>query len=76
MDARTVTQALSETDRLGLRILIPGDDDWPTALNDLGDRAPTALWMRGASSFLTAPLSDRVAITGARATATPSCGGS
>ncbi|AZZ39434.1 DNA-processing protein DprA [Acidipropionibacterium jensenii] len=67
MDARTVTQALSESDRLGLRILIPGDDDWPTALNDLGDRAPTALWVRGASSFLAAPLSDRVTITGARA---------
>ena len=67
MDALTVTQALSESDRLGLRILIPVDDDWPTALNDLGDRAPTALWVRGASSFLTAPLSDRVTITGARA---------
>ncbi|AYF99620.1 DNA-processing protein DprA [Protaetiibacter intestinalis] len=67
IDARTVTQALSESDRLGLRILIPGDDDWPTALNDLSDRAPTALWVRGASSFLTAPLSDRVTITGARA---------
>lgn len=40
MDARTVTQALAETDRLGLRILIPSDDEWPTALNDLGNRAP------------------------------------
>ena len=46
MDARTVTQALAETDRLGLRILIPSDDEWPTALNDLGNRAPTALWLR------------------------------
>lgn len=67
MDARTVTQALSESDRLGLRILIPGDDDWPAALNDLGERTPTALWVRGATSFLTAPLSDRVTVTGARA---------
>jgi len=67
MDARTVTQALAEADRLGLRILTPGDDEWPTALNDLGDRAPTALWLRGAVSFLTAPLNDRVTITGARA---------
>ena len=67
MDARTVTQALSESDRLGLRILIPGDDDWPTALNDLGERVPTALWVRGTASFLTAPLSDRVTTTGARA---------
>ncbi|MCB1273811.1 MAG: DNA-protecting protein DprA [Leucobacter sp.] len=67
MDARTVTQALAETDRLGLRILIPSDDEWPTALNDLGNRAPTALWLRGAVSYLTAPLNDRVTITGARA---------
>ena len=69
MDARTVTQALAETDRLGLRILIPSDDEWPTALNDLGNRAPTALWLRGAVSYLTAPLNDRVTITGARAAA-------
>lgn len=67
MDARTVTQALAETDRFGLHILIPGDDEWPTALNDLGDRAPTALWLRGVASFLTAPVNDRVTITGARA---------
>lgn len=67
MDAHTVTQALAKTDRLGLRILIPGDDEWPTTLNDLGDRAPTALWLRGAASFLTAPVSDRVTITGSRA---------
>ncbi|WP_454300803.1 DNA-processing protein DprA [Salana multivorans] len=67
LDVHAVTQALAETDRLGLRILIPGDDDWPTALNDLGERAPTALWVRGVTSFLTAPLRDRVTITGARA---------
>lgn len=67
MDVHAVTQALLESDRLGLRILIPGDSDWPTALNDLGERAPTALWVRGATSFLTVPLSDRVTITGARA---------
>ncbi len=59
LDVHAVTQALAETDRLGLRILIPGDDDWPTALNDLGERAPTALWVRGVTSFLTAPLRDR-----------------
>lgn len=59
LDARTVTQALSETDRLGLHILIPGDRDWPTALNDLGERAPTVLWVRGTVSFLSATLSDR-----------------
>jgi DNA processing protein len=67
LDARTVTRALSETDRLGLGIVVPGDSDWPAALNDLGERAPSALWVSGAASFLTAPLHDRVTITGARA---------
>ncbi len=67
LDAHTVARALSETDRLGLRIIVPGESDWPGGLNDLGDRAPAALWVRGAGSFLTAPLHDRVTITGARA---------
>lgn len=67
LDAHTVMRALSETDRLGLRIIAPGQSDWPSSLNDLGDRAPTVLWVRGAGSFLTAPLQDRVTITGARA---------
>ncbi|MDO5644975.1 MAG: DNA-processing protein DprA [Dermabacter sp.] len=47
--------------------LIPADKDWPTALDDLGDRAPYLLWTRGATSFLTTALSDRVTITGSRA---------
>lgn len=67
LGVQAVTRALAETDRLGLRVLVPGDSDWPTALNDLGERAPTALWVRGATSFLTAPPRDRVTITGARA---------
>ena len=36
LDARTVTRALSETDRLGLGVTVPGDRDWPIALNDVG----------------------------------------
>lgn len=47
--------------------LIPADKDWPTALDDLGDRAQYLLWIRGATSFLTTALSDRVTITGSRA---------
>lgn len=67
LDPSTVTRALSETDRHGLGIIVPGDTDWPAALNDLGERAPATLWVRGAASFLTAPLDDRVTMTGARA---------
>lgn len=47
--------------------LIPSDKEWPAGLDDLGDRAPYLLWTRGAVSFLTTELSDRVTITGARA---------
>ena len=51
----------------GMATLIPGDQHWPTALADLGDRAPYALWVKGAASLLSGPLSDRVTITGSRA---------
>lgn len=47
--------------------LIPADGEWPAGLDDLGDRAPYLLWIRGAASFLTRALSDRVTITGSRA---------
>lgn len=47
--------------------LIPSDKDWPAGLDDLRDRAPYLLWTRGATSFLTTALSDRVTITGSRA---------
>jgi DNA processing protein len=67
LDAGTVERALDLTDRLGLGVLVPGDRDWPSGLADLGDRMPTALWVHGATSFLAAPLHDRVTITGARA---------
>ena len=53
--------------RMGLGLLIPGDDEWPSSLGDLGERTPYVLWTRGASSFLVRPLTDLVTITGARA---------
>lgn len=51
----------------GIGTLIPADEHWPAGLNDLGIRAPYVLWTRGATSFLTGPLRERVTITGARA---------
>lgn len=47
--------------------LLPADKEWPAGLDDLGERAPYLLWTRGATSFLTAALSNRVTITGSRA---------
>lgn len=49
------------------RVLIPEDSEWPTALNDLGERTPYALWTRGRTELLTGPLSLRITVTGARA---------
>lgn len=58
---------IAQAERLGFGTLIPADKDWPAGLNDLGERAPYLLWTRGAASFLTTALSDRVTITGSRA---------
>lgn len=68
--ARLIPDALDRVfaeDTRGYGLLIPGDKDWPSGLDDLGDRAPYALWARGATSLLRTALEDRVTITGARA---------
>jgi DNA processing protein len=66
-DARTLEQHIVEAERAGIGALIPGDKEWPSALDDLGDRRPYVLRTRGTTSFLARPLSDLVTITGARA---------
>lgn len=38
---------LEAGERAGARYLIPGDADWPVALDDLGGRTPIGLWMIG-----------------------------
>lgn len=58
---------VAETQGGELGTLIPADKEWPAGLDDLGDRAPYLLWTRGATSFLMTALSDRVTITGSRA---------
>ncbi|MFS6529132.1 DNA-processing protein DprA [Microbacterium aurugineum] len=50
---------------IGARLVIPGDPQWPDALDDLGPHAPSALWVRGRVELLTA--SPRVSMVGARA---------
>lgn len=66
-DARTLEQDIVGAERAGISTLIPGDKEWPSALDDLGDRRPYILWTRGTTSFLARPLNDLVTITGARA---------
>ena len=66
-EANDLAMRIGQMQQSGVRALIPGDFDWPAALNDLGDVAPCVLWTRGASSFLARPLQYFVTITGARA---------
>ena len=52
--------------RAGARVVVPGDDEWPAALDDLGDRAPLALWVVG-DGHLGDVTRRSVAVVGARA---------
>ncbi|WP_084704056.1 DNA-processing protein DprA [Phaeacidiphilus oryzae] len=52
--------------RLGGRLVVPGDAEWPTQLDDLGSARPIALWVRGDVSLRCLALRS-VAVVGARA---------
>lgn len=58
---------IGEAEQNGYGAVIPSDVEWPVGLDDLGDRAPYVLWVRGAKSLLMGPLRARVTITGSRA---------
>lgn len=51
---------------VGGRFLCPGDQEWPTQLDDLGDARPTGLWVRGRPDLRAWALRS-VAVVGARA---------
>ncbi len=57
---------LRQAARFGARLVIPGDAEWPTGLDDLGVHAPAALWVRGDAGLL-GRLDRSIAIVGARA---------
>lgn len=50
----------------GARVVVPGDDEWPASLADLGVRAPVCLWVRGPVDLAPA-LSRSVSVVGSRA---------
>ncbi len=50
----------------GFRLIVPGDDEWPTQLDDLGDARPLVLWVRGTADLRLACVNS-VAIVGSRA---------
>jgi DNA processing protein len=57
-----ITRALGT----GIRVICPGDHEWPGQLDDLGDARPHALWLRGAADLRFSCLRS-AAIVGARA---------
>jgi DNA processing protein len=58
--------AMAEFCRSGIRLVCPGDPEWPVRLDDLGAAMPYALWLRG-SADLRFSCVRSVAIVGARA---------
>ncbi|TCB96171.1 DNA-protecting protein DprA [Micromonospora zingiberis] len=83
-DARAIgAEALDRADRLGARVVVPGDDEWPETVEQLRDlrlpdvrrrvdvetAPPLCFWVRGAWPLAEA-LDRSVAVVGARA-ATP-----
>ena len=65
-DVETRGDDLDKIARIGGRLVIPDDDEWPRMLDDLGPAAPLGLWVRGAASLSTV-LARAVAVVGARA---------
>src|ERR1035438_968406 len=59
---------LAAAERDGIRLICPGDPEWPPGLDDLGATRPCALWLRGTAD-LRACCPKSVAIVGARAIA-------
>ena len=58
--------ALRQAARFGMRLLVPGDEDWPPQLAELESHAPFALWVRGDVKRLRS-LDTSIALVGARA---------
>ncbi len=57
---------LAAHDKAGIRLICPGDPDWPPQLDVLGGTRPYALWLRGSAS-LPGVCVRSVSITGSRA---------
>ncbi|HVB44247.1 MAG TPA: DNA-processing protein DprA [Streptosporangiaceae bacterium] len=53
-------------ERSGFRLVCPGEPEWPTQLDDLGDARPVVLWVRGAADLRFACLRS-VSVVGSRA---------
>ena len=66
LDTDVAQRAFHSASRLGMRLLLPGDPDWPRGMDDLGPHAPLALWCLGGPAPLGAAARS-IALVGARA---------
>lgn len=66
MDDLDPARDLAAVERLGGRVLIRGDDEWPTGIDDLDSAAPVCLWVRGPVRLSDA-VHRSVALVGSRA---------
>lgn len=64
-DVGAVHDALRGAAEVSAQLVLPGDPQWPLALDDLEEHAPLLLWVRGDARHLT--VEQRVSIVGARA---------
>lgn len=64
-DAKAVHDALRSAAEVSAQLVLPGDPEWPLALDDLEAHAPLLLWVRGDALHLAAD--ESVAMVGARA---------
>ncbi|MCF8540876.1 MAG: DNA-processing protein DprA [Aurantimicrobium sp.] len=66
LSASEASAHLERAARLQVSFIIPGDEHWPTQLDDLGAHRPAGLWLRGESAALGATHRS-VSVVGARA---------
>lgn len=66
LNCADVVRSLQQAERVGAGLILPHDEEWPLALDDLGAHAPLALWWRGTRAAL-AGLDNSLALVGARA---------
>ncbi|HZW42471.1 MAG TPA: DNA-processing protein DprA [Agromyces sp.] len=66
LDHPGFVRSLAQAARVGARLVIPSDPEWPVGLDELGLHAPLALWIRGHAGALAGAM-PAVALVGARA---------
>ncbi|PWH06726.1 DNA-protecting protein DprA [Brachybacterium endophyticum] len=62
-----VDAVLDQAREQGMRVIVPGDQEWPSALEDLDKRAPFCLWAHGPGRADALTGAHAVAMVGSRA---------